>query len=209
VKTPKIDNERLRFLSKKEAGDLLEELKTKSLQVHDIAKLSLHCGCRASEVFKLKWKDLNIERETLILWDTKNKSRVAFMTEEIKEMLSKKTRGTPDDLVFPDRKGETINKISNVFPKAVKKLELNKDITDKRERVVFHTMRHTFASWLAENGTDLYVIQKLLGHSTSAMTERYSHLSPGTLKSAVKNLERKMARSKKKKDNVINIISTA
>lgn len=197
VKIPKIDNKRLRFLSKKEADDLLEELETKSLQVHDIAKLSLHCGCRAGEIFKLKWKDVDIERGMLTLWDTKDKSRIAFMTEEVKELLSKKTRGAPADLLFPGPKGGTINQISNVFSKAVEKLELNKGIADNRERVVFHTMRHTFASWLAEDGTDLYTIQKLMGHSTIAMTERYSHLSPDYLQNAVRRFDRKIKESKK------------
>ena len=54
---------------------------------------------------------------------------------------------------------------------------------------VFHTLRHTYASWLAESGVDLYTVKNLLGHSTITMTERYSHLGNNTLQNAVKVFE--------------------
>ncbi len=52
----------------------------------------------------------------------------------------------------------------------------------------FHTLRHTFASWLVKMG-DLYTVKELIGHSTLAMTERYAHLGQDNLRSAVKKLE--------------------
>jgi site-specific recombinase XerD len=57
-------------------------------------------------------------------------------------------------------------------------------------KVCFHTCRHTFASWLVERGTDLFQVSKLLGHSTIALTERYSHLRPDTFQAAVKVLDK-------------------
>ena len=51
------------------------------------------------------------------------------------------------------------------------------------------TLRHTFASWLVQSGESLYTVKELLGHSTMAMTERYSHLASKNLKNAVKKLE--------------------
>ena len=53
----------------------------------------------------------------------------------------------------------------------------------------FHTLRHTFASWLVQSGESLYTVKELLGHSTMAMTERYSHLASKNLKNAVMKLE--------------------
>lgn len=55
---------------------------------------------------------------------------------------------------------------------------LNDGVTDRIHKVVFHTLRHTFASWLVQNGVSLEVISKLLGHSSLQMTMRYAHLDP-------------------------------
>ena len=73
----------------------------------------------------------------------------------------------------------------------------------------FHSLRHTFASWLVQTGVDLYTVQKLMGHSTISMTERYAHLAPDNLKSAVKKLEDSInrERSKNEKAEVIDIKS--
>ena len=65
-------------------------------------------------------------------------------------------------------------------------------------KVVFHTLRHTFASWLVEQGIDLYSVKELMGHGTLAMTERYSHLSPDKLRRAIKTLEAGMEKGRAK-----------
>ena len=200
VKKPQIDNRRLRFLSKDEADRLLEDLKQRSQKLHDMALLSLHCGLRAGEIFNLTWGDVDLERGILMLRDTKGgPSRPAFMTNEVNDMLAAKDPGGPSDLVFTDRNGNKIREISNAFERAVKELGFNDGITDKRYRVCFHTLRHTFASWLVENGEDLYTVKELLGHSTLAMTERYSHLSNGTLQNAVCNLGKRLSKARKNK----------
>ena len=207
IKKLKFDNKRLRFLSHDEAGALLNELKNRSLQLHNISLLSLHCGLRASEVFNLAWGKVDLDRGIITVDGKGDKNRPAFMTEELKSMFEGLEKGNPNDLVFPDRNGKRIKRISYSFTRAVDAHGLNDGITDDRMKVVFHTMRHTFASWLVEDSTDLYTVQKLLGHSTLAMTERYAHLAENTLQAAVKSLDRKIAKSKPK-DNLINI-STA
>jgi integrase len=68
------------------------------------------------------------------------------------------------------------------FGDAVEAMGFNQGITDQRQKVVFHTLRHSYASWLAEAGTDIYTIGKLLGHSTVQM------LGPGAMQEAVKRL---------------------
>ena len=110
------------------------------------------------------------------------------MTDAVKAMLTGRERGENSELVFPSERGGKIVQVSDSFDRTVAHLGLNEGITDDRNRVVFHTLRHTFASWLVESGVDLYTVKELMGHGTLAMTERYSHLDPDTLQRAVKTM---------------------
>ena len=83
-----------------------------------------------------------------------------------------------------------LKRISRSFRLAVEKIGLNKGVTDPRMKVVFHSLRHTYASWLVEKGQDLYTIKQLLGHSSISMTERYSHVSNNSLQNAVMKLDK-------------------
>jgi len=203
VKIPRIDNKRMRFLTHEQADLLMKDLSSRSKQLHDMALLSLHCGLRAGEIFNLTWDDIDVGREILILRDTKNvKTRTAYMTGAVKDMFLSMKRLNNDALVFADRNGNKIQRISHSFQRAIDNLSLNKNIVDQRKKAVFHTLRHTFASWLVENGTDLYTVKELLGHSSIAMTERYSHLGANTLQKAIKSLEKTL--SKKDLPKVVN-----
>ncbi len=91
-------------------------------------------------------------------------------------------------------------RISPTFHRVVKELGLNKGIDDRRQKLVFHSARHSFGSLLAEQGQDLYTIQKLIGHKTVTMTQRYSHLTENKLRNAVESLEKAF---EKNRDNVI------
>ena len=196
------DNKRVRFLSHEEANVLLSDLKNRSQQLHDICQLSLYTGMRMGEVFSLNWNDIDLEHGNISIKDPKSgESRNAYITAPLKTMFQEiknsipRTRG----LVFRDKKGNKIREISNVFDRTVDKLGFNKDITDRRDKVVAHTLRHTFASWLAMQGEPIITIQKLMGHSNLEMTLRYAHLSPSHERTAVE----KLARRKRKK--VVNL----
>ncbi len=200
VKKPRTDNRRQRFLSPSEAQALLEECKRRSQRLYEICLLALHCGLRAGEIFNLTWADIDLKNDLIHIKDPKNRTnRVAYMTPEVKEMLEAKPKGEPSELVFKDCKGNRIKAISRSFSCAVRALGLNDGITDPRDKVVFHTLRHTFASWLAIQGTPIYTIKELMGHKTLAMTERYSHLIPDAKRQAVKGLTEML----KAGDNVI------
>ncbi|WP_243366412.1 tyrosine-type recombinase/integrase [Fundidesulfovibrio soli] len=193
IQMPKFDNQRKRFLSPDEAAILLKALKEKSEQVYEISIMSFECGLRANEIFSLKWKDIDLENEIITIFDSKNsKSRPAFMTENVKNMLLSKKQGDKNDLIFVGREGVKISQISRTFRIVVDELGLNNGVSDPRQKLVFHTLRHTYASWLAMDGTDIYMVKELMGHSSLAMTQRYAHLGNGALRKAAKKLDGKI-----------------
>jgi integrase len=208
VSKPKIDNGRQRFLTRAEADSLLDHLASSSPQLYDMSLLSLHCGLRAGEIFNLTWGCVDFTNGTLLLMDTKSgRNRTVFMTSKVKEMLEKKPDRSPEALVFKSRDGKKFKEISGAFRGVIKELGLNKDITDPRMKVTFHSLRHSYASWLVQNGEDLYTVKKLLGHSTITMTERYSHLGSNTLRKAVERLDSSLKEAPKNK--VVNMGTAA
>ena len=185
----KEDNRRMKFLSDEELNNLLEELKKHSYSVYLMALISADCGLRAGEIFKLTWADVSLEEKMLFLRDTKNgKNRFAYMTNRVAEEFSKLTQGEGNEFVFQSKAGGKIYHVSRTFERAVKALGLNDGITDRRQKVVFHSLRHTFASRLVQRRVSLYEVKELLGHSDIAMTQRYSHLANETLRQAVARL---------------------
>lgn len=194
---PTVRNVRDRFLSVEEAELILKELKRnhqikkeykelKDPKLHDMSLLSLHTGARAGEIFNLRGQDIDLKNQIIALRDTKNsETRYAPMTAEVKVMLKRRLKEDPRAFIFTNKDGEKIKEVSNAFQRIVDKVGLNKGVKDTRLRVVFHSLRHTFASWLAIEGTPLYTIAKLMGHKSIAMSERYSHLSPDHKKDAV------------------------
>lgn len=204
VKFPKPDNSRMRYLSRKEAETLLTALKVKSQDVYDLTLLSLHCGLRFGEIKALTWQDVDTDKGIMTIRDAKAGSRYAFLTEQAAEMLKARRQRIdearrkklhkpckPSDLVFEGRNGQ-LNLLSNTFRRIVEELDLNKGIDDHRLRVCFHTCRHSYASWMVEQGQDLYTVQKLLGHKTNVMTQRYAHLSENKLRDAANALSKSL-----------------
>ncbi len=206
VKMPAVQNQRERFLSYNEANKLLKKLEEISLQLHDMALLSLHTGMRAGEIFKIKGQDIDFENGLIDISNPKNKgSRKAIMTMTVSEMLKKYITENPNELIFKARNGGgKINVISQTFRHAVSDLKLNAGIEDRRQKITFHSLRHTHASWLAIQGTPILTISHLLGHKSMEMTRKYAHLSPDARKQAVLSLESSFNDAIKKTD-LVNI----
>ena len=206
IKKPQQDNRRVRFLSQEQARDLLDALKPRSKDVHDEALLSILCGLRAGEIHSLTWGDIDLENGTIFIRDPKNKrNRHSFTSEDVETMLKRRyLEQSTTDLVFPTYNGKPRMWVSDTFARTVDDLGLNNTgeiiknangdlvpvrISDRRQKVVFHTLRHTFASWLVQKGTPLYTVAELMGHSTIEMTRRYSHLAPDNLRKAAASLQ--------------------
>ena len=198
VKKLKFDNQRLRFLTVAESETLLTALKAKSKDLHDQALTSLHTGARAGEIFRLEFTDLDFETDQITLRDTKNtETRIVYMSDTLKQMFierkaeiqqkqKKKPDWNPQSLVFPGRGGRPITSVSRTFDRVTEDMGLNDGISDRRQKMTFHNLRHTAASWLVQSGTPLFTVQKLLGHKTPQLTARYSHLAPGNLQDTAK-----------------------
>ena len=203
VDAPKVDNGRMRFLTRDEAEKLLNLLKTKSADVYDMTLLSLHVGLRFGEIAALTWADVDIEKKVLTIRDAKAGSRYAFLTEQTADMLKNRPQGKPSDYVFQGRKGK-LDRISLTFFRAVDELKLNDGINDPRLQICFHSCRHSYASWMIEQGADLYTVQKLLGHKTNVMTQRYAHLSENRLREAAAALGASWKKDTQQAGKVIN-----
>lgn len=189
TKISKNDNARVRFLSYGEADQLLEALKNRSLDLYEKTLISIHCGCRAGEILGLTWGQVDQDHGVFNLKNTKSgKGRSVVMTEPVKKIMQAKERGLPDELVYPGRQGKRSVAVSATFQKVVDEL-FNNGVSDPREKVTFHTCRHTAASWMVMQGVSLYLVQKVLGHSTIQVTERYSHLAPDQLQLAANAID--------------------
>ena len=186
----KVDNDRRRFLSADEAARLLAELDKCSPQFADVCRVSLYAGLRLGEIFALRVQDIDLDARIIYVMDAKAGSREAIINEELKKVLKKYVAGRKsEEFVFTQGDGKTPMKyINQAFVRAVKRLGFNDGITDSRRKVVFHTLRHTFASWLVQKGVPLYTVADLMGHSTLSMTQRYAKLAPDTRTKAVEKL---------------------
>ena len=194
VDLPSAANRRERFLSPEEATALLESLRTRSQEVYGLALLSLHTGMRLGELLALKWEHVDFDRGSISIIEgaqgtTKNEeSRVATMTEEVRAYLWGCRQ--PAGLVFPGRDGKAATDLSKTFSRVVVSMGFNAEVEDRRQRVSFHTLRHTFASWLAIGNVPIRTIMDLMGHKTMAMTAWYAKLSPAHKQEAIKALPR-------------------
>lgn len=182
VKMPKLDNQRLGFFSKGEMNKLLIILsKRKSLLLYDLTIILLHTGARFGEVTSLTWNDVNFEQNLIFFKKTKDgNERYIFMSEPLLAVVKRyyESIGNHIDLVIPSpRTGRKIDSMPKQWQDIVDKLIPNNK-TKGKYKLVPHSLRHTHASWLAIEGTDIRHIQVQLGHKTLEMTERYSHLIP-------------------------------
>jgi len=184
VRREKESDGRVRFLSSEERTKLLEtceESQNKSLSL--ITILALSTGMRQAEVMTLTWKQINLGRETITLFKTKNgDTRVVPLVGLAGKMFESLSniRNINNPYVFQGRH----NSYSQ-FPRKAWETAI------KRSGIVdfhFHDCRHSAASELAMNGASLHEIAAVLGHKTLAMVQRYAHLSEQHTMSVVKRM---------------------
>lgn len=189
IKPLKIDNSRERYLSKEEVSVFLEHTKSDE-QLHIFALLALTTGARVGAICKMTPRDINFDTKTISVLDEKNSERyTAFLgSQELEELLKIRVKNIKLDT--PILKENEANIYDQIKLKARTVLDrlFNEDDTDSKHKVVIHTLRHTFASHLAINGTPIFTIQKLLNHKDIRMTLRYAKLAPDTGRDSILKL---------------------
>lgn len=170
---PKFDNRRLRFLSPGEAKLLLENLQARSEVWHDVGLFALNTGMRASEIYALQSYHVDLQHKIAKAVDTKNNLNRSIPLNPPALHVAEK--------YFAPKSSQSLAQAQTkyyIFQEAVEACGFNRGVNDRREKVCFHTLRHTFASWLVQNGTPLALVSRLLGHKDIRMTMRYAHLAP-------------------------------
>lgn len=177
--TPKVRKKLPTFISEKEMASLSEifdfELNFEGIRDKLVLELFYCTGIRRSELIGLTEKDINLNQNTLKVIGKGNKERIIpfpdYLNQIIKEyLLEKKTAFIDTERLIVTNKGK------KAYPKLIYRIVnkyLNKITTNENKSP--HTLRHTFATHLLNNGANLNAVKELLGHSNLSATQVYTH----------------------------------
>ena len=189
VSAPKKTKSLPKFLNKEEIEQILNNVNIESpsgFRNRAILELLWATGMRISELSGLNFGDLNLEHNEIKVFGKGSKERIVLISERAKQYLERyihtARRLVAKDFppppqeenspVFINNTGYRLNPktIRNVINSIVEKISLPQKVTP-------HMFRHSFATYLIENGADLRVVQELLGHASISNTQIYTHIS--------------------------------
>jgi integrase len=174
------------YFTKSDIQKLLSVISEEWLR--DIIVFAALTGMRRGEVLNLRWENIDLKRRMIsiqsgVTFTTKQgKRRVLPMSEILYSMLVAKVGQSSCAYVF-HLQGQQLRN-----DQATKGLKKYVKLAGLNARLHFHSLRHTFASWLVQDGASLYEVQKLLGHSNISVTQVYAHLLPESLHGTVNRL---------------------
>lgn len=179
---------RERYLTKEELPRFIKTLDQQEDRLSTAAiKLLLFTGCRKGEILSLIWK--NVQENRIYLPMTKNgQSRSVLLNAKAKEVLEglrsqRKEGASNTDFVFPSRNGAAKGHLHDPRKPFDRICE-----AAKIDGLRVHDLRHSFATFAIMSGASLYDVQKLLGHTDIAMTQRYAHMVDDSLQRATDNV---------------------
>jgi integrase len=177
VQIPRFNSEKTEFMSDEEFERLMDTLETWPCK-DSVAfiKFALFTGLRRGEIIKLRWDDVNFERNLVTLRDPKpGKDQTVPVSNEALNVL----RGleTTSAHVFPGKNGNQRYDFKGPWEKIRKAASLPKGFR-------FHGLRHHFACTMVSNGHDLLIVKELLHHKDIKTTQRYAHVKPDVVMQA-------------------------
>ena len=181
ISNPKLDKKLPNFLYYDELEILLNiPDKENILGLRDslILELLYSTGVRVSELVNIKMKDINFNEKRILILGKGNKERYVLYGNTLQELLelylknSREVLNKNSEYLILNKNGEKITDrgIRLIINKILKKGELDYHVSP-------HTLRHTFATHMLENGADLKSVQELLGHSSMSTTQIYTHIT--------------------------------
>ena len=192
----KVDNNRERYLSLDEIKLLKETIKDNFLLTLFV-DLSLQTGGRFETILSIQKKDINLSSGTVTLHNLKaGNTYTGYLQAELIKTLEKYLSNLKINDYVISFKGEHSKKLSQkqiqnrLKPIQDRLFNQGLELDDRKNRVVIHTFRHTFASHLAINGVPIFTIQKLMDHKKIEQTLRYAKLSPENGSVAIEGLYR-------------------
>lgn len=171
-------------LSKAEVAKMIQV--TENPKHNCIISLLYGTGVRVSELTHIKMRDIDLDRMILRVYQGKGKKdRMTILPKSLKEILVKQQKlKTADDFLFTNKRGGRLTEatIQKIVSAAATKAGIQKNVSP-------HTLRHSFATHLLENGTDIRYIQELLGHAKLQTTQIYTHVAQNSINSIVSPLD--------------------
>lgn len=204
VTGPGNSNRRLRVIRPDEAEAILKALEERDICAWRITKFAFLTGCRASEAFNLRWRDVDLVAGKLTFPETKNKDARSLPVTEAVELLFGE-EGEPEDFVFTRDNGAPYYQAPPSFRVVVDTdLELNKGRV-RRDRLTFHSIRHTVATNLAKR-LNLRDLMDVMGWRTVQMAMRYVKGQEDAQAKALAELEAGLTAEKKSKIVVLDSV---
>ena len=192
VITPKISKRLPDFIRENEAERLMGSLKNsedwKSLNTKMLVTLFYTTGMRLSELLNLKENQLDFGKEQVKVLGKGNKERIIPVGHEVVSMIKDYLNHKKEEFESPDVTLLVTQKGKKMYPKyayLLVKSFLNTEVKTLNKKSP-HVLRHSFATHLSNNGADLNAIKELLGHSSLAATQVYTHNTIEKLKNVYK-----------------------